>query len=109
MIMKAIKRMQKAAADPEVCAVIEYREKAELDYLNRVANARLEGLLLGKEEGILLGKEEGMLLGKEEGLKEGRKEGIELIVLKMLSKKRSIEEIAEFTGLSKADILKLQQ
>jgi len=101
MIMKAIKRMQKAAADPEVCAVIEYREKAELDYLNRVANARLEGLLLGKEEG--------MLLGKEEGLKEGRKVGIELIVLKMLSKKRSIEEIAEFTGLSKADILKLQQ
>jgi len=38
--------MQKAAADPEVRAVIEYREKAELDYLNGMVNAKHEGILL---------------------------------------------------------------
>jgi predicted transposase/invertase (TIGR01784 family) len=42
-IMKAIQKMQKAAADPKVKAILEYREKAELDYINRISSAEKRG------------------------------------------------------------------
>jgi hypothetical protein len=50
--MSAINKMQKAAADPEVCAIMEYREKSELDHINRMKNPLSEGEMLGKLEGI---------------------------------------------------------
>ncbi len=87
MIMKAIKRMLKAAAEPEVRAVMEYREKAELDYLNGIANARL----LGKEEGVLLGS----------------KKALESVAVEMLGNGIDVETVMQFTKLSRNDILKL--
>jgi len=141
MIMKAINKMAKAAADDEVRAVIEYREKAKLDELNRFRHAidqtresalneglvlgKQEGLALGKQEGLTLGKQEGLALGKQEGLTLGKQEGLELgkqeglalgekralemVAMKMLANKISIDEIAKNTGLPKSDILKLKQ
>ncbi len=49
-IMRAIQKMQRAAADDELRAIMEYREKAELDYLQRIKNAQKEGKQEGKIE-----------------------------------------------------------
>jgi len=136
-IMRAINKMQKAAADSEVRAIMEYREKAELDHINMINNAlregemrgkkeglmlgKQEGLMLGKQEGLMLGKQEGLMLGKQEGLMLGKQEGLmlgekkgeekarEAIALSMLSLNMSIEDVAKATKLSVEHILKLKQ
>ncbi len=123
--MKAIKRMQKAAADRNVRAIMEYREKAARDEADRLSFAHEKGIKLGKEEGIMIGKEEGLMIGemrgkeegimigekrgKEEGIMIGEKRAMERVALKMLSLKISTDEIAKATGLSKTDIMKLKQ
>lgn len=52
-------------------------------------------------------KREGLAEGRTEGLKEGKKLKQFEIAKKLKSKKFSIEEISEITGLSKEDIEKL--
>ncbi len=89
MIMKAIKRMQKAAADPDVRAIIEYREKAARDEADRLSYATEEALLIGE--------------------KRGKKREKETIALKLLSMNMTLEEICMVTGLTELDIMKLKQ
>jgi ferritin-like metal-binding protein YciE len=81
MIMKAMQKMQKAAADPELRAIIEYREKATRDEADKLFYAE----------------------------KKGEKRAKEIVAIKMLSQNKSINEIIELTGLSRNDILKLKQ
>ena len=69
---------------------------AELDEKSRLRTAREEGLAEGREE------------GREEGLAEGKAELATEIAQKMLSRKMSIPDIAELTGLDPAEIKKLQ-
>ncbi len=88
MIMRAIQKMKKAAADPELRAIMEYREKAELDELNRLYDAERRGVLLGEKRGIELGE------------KTGDRKAREAIALTMLSMNMKIEEVAKATGLS---------
>jgi predicted transposase/invertase (TIGR01784 family) len=88
-IMKAIHKMQKAASDPELRAIIEYREKAIRDEADKLSFAEKKGELRGEKRGELRAKE--------------------LIAIKMMAKNKSLEEIIEFTGLSKTDIMKLKQ
>jgi predicted transposase/invertase (TIGR01784 family) len=95
-IMRAINKMQKAAADPEVRAIMEYREKAELDNINRINNALREGVILGKQEGIILGKQ------------EGDEKAREAIALTMLSMGMNIEDVSKATKLSKEHIMKIR-
>jgi len=83
--MRAIRKMQRAAADNELRAIMEYREKAELDDLQRIKNAHREGEL------------------------RGEKRGKELVALQMLSLNINIDTIIAATGLSKADIQKLER
>jgi predicted transposase/invertase (TIGR01784 family) len=68
-------------------------------------------LLLGKSEGIAIGKSEGIAIGKSEGIAIGKNEGENKkqleIAKKMKSKNMPIEQISEFTGLSKKEIEKL--
>jgi predicted transposase/invertase (TIGR01784 family) len=104
-IMRAIQKMQKAAADPELRAIMEYREKAELDNLQRMKNALREGEKRGEKRGIMLGKKEGIMLGEKKGEERAR----EAIALTMLSLNMSIEDVAKATKLSIEQILKLKQ
>lgn len=108
-IMKAIHKMQKAASDPDVRAIIEYREKAELDNLNRLKTAIMEGekrgIMLGKQEGIMLGKKEGIMLGKKEGVLEGKY----MVAKQLLKLKVNQETISSATGLSIDEIRKLKK
>ena len=64
------------------------------------------------DKGIIEGEARGKIIGREEGMKEGRKEGekqkqIE-IAKKMLNKNKPIEEIMEFTGLTKEETNELK-
>ena len=49
----------------------------------------------------------GIRQGREEGLQEGMKERSKAIAKKMLEKNKPIEEIMEFTELTKEEIEKL--
>jgi hypothetical protein len=91
--MKAIKKMQKAAADPDLRAIIEYREKAIRDEVDKLSFA----------------EKKGEIRGEKRGEKKGEKRAKEMIAIKMMAKNKSIDEIIEFTGLFKTDIMKLKQ
>ncbi len=58
---------------------------------------------IGREEGFAEGKAE----GREEGREEGRAEANRETARKMLARGTSVADIAEFTGLSEADIKEL--
>ena len=81
-------------------------------YVMDMNSSREEGLKRGMEEGFIEGKERGLKEGKEQGLKEGKEKGKKEnqleIAKKMLNKGKSIEEIIEFTELSKEEIKELE-
>ena len=65
--------------------------------------ARLDGFDEGHKEGLELGRAEGEAKGRAEGLAEGEAKGSDSakrdIVMSMISKGLSVEQIAEFTGI----------
>ncbi len=61
------------------------------------------------ESNIIVPREEGRREGRKEGREEGKIEEKEASARKMLKKGVSIEDIAEFTGLSPVDIENLQK
>ena len=54
-------------------------------------------------------REEGREEGRDEGREEGREEERELMALKMVRANKPVEEIAEFTNLSREAVLKLYE
>ena len=80
-------------------------------YIMDMNSSREEGLRRGMEAGFEEGKEKGMKKGMEEGKKQGIEEGKKReqkeIAKKMLEKGKSINEIIEFTTLSKQEIEEL--
>jgi hypothetical protein len=83
--------------------------------------ARIEGWEEGKAEGWEEGKAKGWEVGKEEGREEGRSEGREEgrsegreseridIAKRLLEKKTPIEDVADITGLTIEEVIKLYQ
>ena len=71
----------------------------------------LEGLQIGEAKGIQIGKEKGIQIGKEKGIQigkaEGKAEAIKAVAKTMLIKNKPLDEIIEFTGLTKIQIEKL--
>ena len=63
---------------------------------------------LDEKSRLRTAREEGLAEGREEGLAEGKAELAAEIAQKMLSRKMSIPDIAELTGLDPAEIKKLQ-
>ena len=68
----------------------------------------LQGMQKGRMEGIQKGLLQGMQKGRTEGKMEGRMERDKEVIAKMLKKNLQISVISEVTGLSKAQIKKLQ-
>ena len=71
-----------------------------------------KGLLQGKQEGRVEGIQKGLLQGMQKGRTEGKMEGRmerdKEVIAKMLKKNLQISVISEVTGLSRAQIKKLQ-
>lgn len=63
----------------------------------------------GKKEGIEEGEERGRQEGRKEGKREGEKDKAIKIARRMLFKGVKAADIADFTGLSKAQITKLSK
>ena len=61
------------------------------------------GVEKGIEKGIVKGREEGI----EKGIEKGREEAILSVAKRMLKKGRSVEEVADLTGLSEEIVAKL--
>jgi len=81
---------RRAIADPEVQELIRIRDKAEKDYFDALARRQ----------------EKGEKIGAERERKKAEAEKIES-AKKMISKRLSIEDISDFTGLSIEEIKKL--
>ena len=77
-------------------------------YLSDIATLRgeaiEEGLKEGIEQGIKQGIEQGIKQGEEQGAKKAKKE----IARKMLEANKPIEEIMEYTELTKEEIEKIK-
>ncbi|MFN8611337.1 MAG: Rpn family recombination-promoting nuclease/putative transposase [Vulcanimicrobiota bacterium] len=87
-IVMALESLRRAYAKDPIRELIEAREKAERDDLNRIYTARLEGKLEGKLEGRLEGKLEGKLE----------------VARNMLAAGMDRETVLRTTGLSEDDL-----
>ena len=91
-------------------------EEREKGLLQGKQEGRMEGiqkgLLQGKQEGRVEGIQKGLLQGMQKGRTEGKMEGRmerdKEVIAKMLKKNLQISVISEVTGLSRAQIKKLQ-
>lgn len=92
----AVKQLKELNADEEVRNIVEWEEWNEFWRADEIRCVREDGF------------EEGIKKGKKSGKKEGKKEAIISVAQKMLDKGVNVEEIMEYTGLSKEEIEKLK-
>ncbi len=74
-------------------------------YMNIREYIKEEGRQEGEQKGMLAGMQKGKLEGKEEGRQEGKQE----VILSLLKNKMDTSVICKATGLSKAELKKLQK
>jgi predicted transposase/invertase (TIGR01784 family) len=96
---KAVGIIMEISQDEQMRLQAEAYEKYRRDQ-----SARLWG---AQQAGEIKGRVEGKAEGKAEGRVEGRVEGIITVAQRMLKRGKSINEVAEDTGLSIADIERL--
>ena len=68
----------------------------------------MQGKQEGRLEGMSAGMQKGRLEGMSAGMQKGRMEQNKAVIAKMLKKNLQISVISEVTGLSRAQIKKLQ-
>ena len=96
MINKAIDAICQLNADEKLREQIRVQQKAEYDYGNDIAVARDEGMARGMAKGMAKGRAE----GRAEGIIEEKKASAK----KLRQKGWTVEEIAEFHGVSPVDV-----
>jgi len=114
-IQKAKKILEEISQDEHEIYLAELREKYIMDQNDIEAAGYDKGLKQGLEQGIKQGLEQGLEQGIEQGLEQGIEQGLEqgqkqmqyLIVKKLKSKKMSLKDISEITGLSVEEINKI--
>jgi predicted transposase/invertase (TIGR01784 family) len=101
-----------AEKDPDIgLAVVKLKNLSQDERLRELAISRekLEWDIASREEGAeKRGLEMGLRKGWEEGREEGQSEAQQVIARNLLKLGMSIEDIAQATGLSHADLLQLQ-
>ena len=110
-IEEAVVTVHKMTEDEKMRRLADLREKAIMDEKAIRRKGYEDGHALGHEAGLKEGIEEGIKEGIQQGIQQGQKEGHESekinIAKKLKSKRMSIEEIAEITGLEEEKIKKL--
>lgn len=93
----AVKKLKELNADQEVRDIVEWEEWNEFFRADEKRCIREQA------------REEGLEQGMKQGMKQGEASKARLIAAKMLKKGVKIEEIIEFTGLTKEDINSLNE
>lgn len=100
-----------SALTPEDKERYDESVKVLLDYNATMEGATIIGKREGREQGIKEGREQGIKEGREQGIKEGIQQGIQQDKLKiarlMLQQGEPTSKIICYTGLTEADIKKL--
>ena len=104
-VKKAINKVDDFMSDEEAKEIVRLREKWQMDYDSSISSAKEDGYEEGHEKGL----KDGLVEGIEKGREEGELNAKIMIANKLLKKNSDIKEIIEITGLSKTQILKLQQ
>ena len=99
-VKKADKVLERISKDPKERERYEAILKAEFN--QKISNQKF------MDKGIIEGEARGKIIGREEGKKEGEKQKQIEIAKKMLNKNKPIEEIMEFTGLTKEETNELK-
>ncbi|MBQ2314045.1 MAG: hypothetical protein II187_04015, partial [Treponema sp.] len=90
---------------------IEGMKKAYLSWSLRDHDAREIARIEGRNEGLIEGRIEGIAIGEKrgrsEGIAVGRSEGIREAARNMLTEKLPYDKIAQYTGLSVAEVEQL--
>ena len=91
-----------------------YQEKhAALKARDYLTSAEAKGIEEGEKKGLKKGRQEGEKKGIEKGIEKGKAEGIqqglEKTAKQMLSKGLDMQLICEMTGLSEAEVKRLQE
>jgi predicted transposase/invertase (TIGR01784 family) len=101
-----------AQRDPDInLAVVRLKDLSQDERLRELAISRekLEWDIASREEGAeRRGREIGLKEGREEGREEGQSEAQRVIARNLLKLGMSLEDITQATGLSQADLLRLQ-
>ena len=90
------------------------QEQSDFDYYWNISkrsaiNVKKAALEEGRAEGMAIGKEEGMAVGREEGREEGALNKAVETAVKMLARGKPVDEIIEFTGLTKEKIEEIER
>ena len=106
--------------DERECAVFRSRRMYQTDLMSNLATAEDRGLRrgveIGKREGRREGMDEGLRKGRDEGRREGMDEGLRkgahdamiLFARRLLAQNHSVEEIMDYTELSREELGKLR-
>ena len=94
--LKAISAYHSVTASPEFRELERLRAKARHD--------EAQALYHAEKKGEAKGRAEGRAEGRTEGEAKGRAEGISAIAYNMLMRNKPIDEIMEYTGLTRAEI-----
>ena len=100
--------MEKAKADPKKRQLIEECENAARNYASAIADAKTEGIEEGEKIGIEKGEKIGIEKGKAEERAKAHAAKIET-AKRMLKRGLSIEDVADFSGLSIDEVSNLAQ
>ena len=87
--------------------VLDYEAKQIRDAAR--AEGWKSGMERGMERGMELGTERGIELGTERGMELGRERGMEQMIIQMLQRGNTPEEITLFSGIPLDDIKRVQE
>ena len=110
-IPMAVHELERVNADKLYRQLLETREKSDLVWRTRLAEARQDGAQEGIQKGIQVGRQEGIQEGTQKGIQvgrqEGRQEGVGELIRKMLGKGKTPEEVSELTEVSLQEVMRI--
>ena len=85
-------------------AVFRSRRMYQTDLMSNLATAEDRGRREGRREGM----DEGLRKGRDEGRREGTHDAMIIFAKRLLAQNHSVEEIMDYTELSREEIEKLR-
>ncbi|WP_168121571.1 Rpn family recombination-promoting nuclease/putative transposase [Paenibacillus sp. HB172176] len=110
-LKKAMKTLDFISQSKETRAMYEMRQKAMMDEASLrdwAETAEERGMEIGIAKGMQQGMQQGIQQGIQQGMQQGIQQGIQEVAKKLLREGLDVSLIVKATGLSEAEIQKLQ-